>query len=130
MLAFRDFVHHSTAAFRFILAALRAGVWIGGLHPPYEGGSSSRHGRFGNGIRGLRLAFLRVGSARNILPREASAVFAVPRAAVSDVAGLLVGRRFSARDSAKSRFAERLMFPRRPSIVRVGSHSRIAVYVR
>jgi dipeptidase D len=39
----------------------------------------------------LRLAFLRGGSARNALPREAFAVFAVPRAAAPGVAGLLAG---------------------------------------
>jgi dipeptidase D len=39
----------------------------------------------------LRLASLRGGSARNALPREAFAVFAVPRSAMPGVASLLAG---------------------------------------
>jgi dipeptidase D len=39
----------------------------------------------------LRLASLRGGTAKNALPREASAVFAVPREAVSKVTDLLAG---------------------------------------
>ena len=46
----------------------------------------------------LRLAALRGGTARNALPREASAVVAVPRAAATEVAALLAGLQAVCRD--------------------------------
>jgi dipeptidase D len=46
----------------------------------------------------LRLVSLRGGSARNALPREALAVFAVPRSAASGVASLLAGLQAALRE--------------------------------
>jgi dipeptidase D len=46
----------------------------------------------------VRIVSLRGGTARNALPREASAVFAVPREAASGAAGLLAGLQASLRE--------------------------------